>query len=116
MNRDYDYYELEKKCKNLKSSVALVVILIVVVIILFLIPTFSKTEITIDEFEGNIYIHETTFWGLKGAYKEIRYINDRWEIKENGSWEELFFFDDDGYDDGYYEYLLTNIKSIISKD
>lgn len=103
MNRDYDYYELEEKYKNLKSSVALVLVITFVIIILFLIPTYSKTEITIDEYEGNIYLHETKFWGLKGTYKEIRYINDRWEVKDNDSWEEIFFYDD-GYDDGYYEY------------
>lgn len=99
MINDNDYYELKRKYKMLKESFILLILFIVVIIILFLIPTFSKTEITIDEYEGNIYLHETKFWGLKGTYKEIEYINDRWKVKDNESWEEIFF-----YDDGYYQY------------
>lgn len=90
----YDYFELENKYKSLKNSFSIVVLLIAVNLFLISILMFSRTEIIIDQYDGTTYLYEKSYWGIVKTYKEIRYHEDKWMIKDNGKWEILQFYDD----------------------
>lgn len=90
----FDFDDLKNRYDAVKKNFRLLIVIIIVLIIMILILNFSKTEIVIDIYEGNIYLSESKFWGIVKTEREIRYFKDSWNIKTDDGWNAYCFKDE----------------------
>lgn len=64
----------------------------IILILIGIITSFKEgPTVTLIE-DGTAYLVESKWWGLKHTEREIKLINDEWNIKSsNGEWEPIYF-------------------------